>query len=873
MAILWAGFVLWIGAASPVEGIDTMTESLQKKWDVQESLPAVKSDAASLENKRNDASSNTSTRTADWTSKPSDKLPENPATPTREKPQDTPKDSPKDSPKDAPKDSPKNDTSPIPTDKPDTVPAEICNDRDDNGNGQIDEGVRTLLYRDLDRDGYGNGMSVTLACWTEAGYVTNGDDCDDTNSKKTIDCSGAWAVPTPSPNTSPTPASTPTQNTAPTPTTPVSNQATPVSNQPTPSQTYTQTSTESPVDDIPGTDTAVISQTDDAQVYQNTPSVFSPTFNRPRSAAPSSQSNTRTNDVLVPVYTPKDPVYTPKDTVVTATIPAEQVAGRGSLRSKMSIQTQPQEIPVQKTASSWWWTMCWNGVCELVTIDGKATLEPSCPQDCELSCARPWVTDVPDRSANECLSLIQQDSLYVILEDPKGIQRLRSFEEAWIITALTQPFAFADDQTLRIDLNTQIASLPQMIDLLYRIFGTGVRIEPVPVFFAQTVSSVVAQKIAASQKSKLDQRYLEAMQIPETLPVCVEPDQEVLIWVVDNAFDTRHPVFAGRVKDAYDLADMDRSVLPAKLGADREHGTIAAGLAAGQKNERSELQGADLGTAKLILIKATKNTSENGNNITSGIEWISKAAELGARIIVTSRWSPLNVAALKRVVTWLSAKGVLIVAAAGNYSTNKPFYPAAYPEALAVGAVDKFMTRATFSNYGYRVDVVAPGVSITAPIPWNRYKVVEGTSESAPLVAGVLAAATSLDIWLEQIITPREDLDGRPLADLGKWLVQFPQDLCISTQSVDDNDMWIFSTQSVDTAAMRDSTREPSVIDVLLRTSAWPSNYHASAPEQATWRSTLVIGRVSGACTILLIGIGIWAVYTRKKEQNEHVSE
>jgi hypothetical protein len=57
---------------------------------------------------------------------------------------------------------------------------ELCNEIDENCNGQIDEGVQNTYYADLDLDGYGAG-TATNACAQPTGFVTTNTDCDDNN--------------------------------------------------------------------------------------------------------------------------------------------------------------------------------------------------------------------------------------------------------------------------------------------------------------------------------------------------------------------------------------------------------------------------------------------------------------------------------------------------------------------------------------------------------------------------------------------------------------------------------------------------------------------------------------------------------------------
>jgi hypothetical protein len=59
---------------------------------------------------------------------------------------------------------------------------ETCNELDDNCDGQTDEGLNQTYYADLDGDGYGNPLDALSNCMAPDGYVDNAEDCDDTAS-------------------------------------------------------------------------------------------------------------------------------------------------------------------------------------------------------------------------------------------------------------------------------------------------------------------------------------------------------------------------------------------------------------------------------------------------------------------------------------------------------------------------------------------------------------------------------------------------------------------------------------------------------------------------------------------------------------------
>ncbi|MEW5633164.1 S8 family serine peptidase, partial [Streptomyces hydrogenans] len=84
-------------------------------------------------------------------------------------------------------------------------------------------------------------------------------------------------------------------------------------------------------------------------------------------------------------------------------------------------------------------------------------------------------------------------------------------------------------------------------------------------------------------------------------------------------------------------------------------------------------------------------------------------------------------------VQYALGKGVSVVASAGNGGEKGDHisYPAAYPGVIAVTAVDRYGTRASFSTRRWYATVSAPGVDIVIADPDRKYYEGWGTSAAA----------------------------------------------------------------------------------------------------------------------------------------------
>jgi subtilisin family serine protease len=174
---------------------------------------------------------------------------------------------------------------------------------------------------------------------------------------------------------------------------------------------------------------------------------------------------------------------------------------------------------------------------------------------------------------------------------------------------------------------------------------------------------------------------------------------------------------------------------------DNGHGTHVAGTIAAQKNKIGVV-----GVAPSIDLYAVKVLDKNGvGNYAQVIQGIDWAIDNNIDIISMSFGGYDNSEILHDAIKTANSKGILIVAAAGNFGSGeeKEVYPALFPETISVGAVDKADQRASFSSTGSEIDVVAPGTDILST--WNDggYDTLSGTSMAVPHVTGAAAVIWS----------------------------------------------------------------------------------------------------------------------------------
>lgn len=250
-----------------------------------------------------------------------------------------------------------------------------------------------------------------------------------------------------------------------------------------------------------------------------------------------------------------------------------------------------------------------------------------------------------------------------------------------------------------------------------------------------------------------------------------------ILWcndpLADNQWGLRNPDFTGidvSIEKAWESAtgrgvkiafvdtgvDMDHTDLRQNIhcpGYDTEtgkpesqvygpHGTHCAGIAAAVKDNSFQIAGvapdAEIMSVSNRLVSSTNSRLRRA----AGITW---AVNNGADIISCSWNSNTRHKALDEAIEYAlnqgrGGKGCIVAFASGNDGTDRVSYPTDIDDdILTVGAINRNGGRASFSQYGDLLDVMAPGVDILSTLPDNEIGYSYGTSTAAPFAAGIAA--------------------------------------------------------------------------------------------------------------------------------------
>ncbi|GAB2572346.1 hypothetical protein Aab01nite_03310 [Paractinoplanes abujensis] len=217
----------------------------------------------------------------------------------------------------------------------------------------------------------------------------------------------------------------------------------------------------------------------------------------------------------------------------------------------------------------------------------------------------------------------------------------------------------------------------------------------------------------------------------------------IRVAVIDSGVDATHPQLRGHVSQGADFLHGERSGRQDCNG----HGTAVASIIGAVPADGTGFQGL-APEAVIVPVRISEQQEIDGKAVgdrgtpaqfAEAIDWA--AGQGRADVINLSLVMTDDNDAVRRAVARAVARGVVVVAAAGNkaQSGNPTPFPAQYDGVIGVGAITPEGVRAPFSQRGDYVDIVAMGAPVTAAGLVGGHDSVQGTSFSAPFVAATAA--------------------------------------------------------------------------------------------------------------------------------------
>ena len=297
--------------------------------------------------------------------------------------------------------------------------------------------------------------------------------------------------------------------------------------------------------------------------------------------------------------------------------------------------------------------------------------------------------------------------------------------DAWQGLAQTYSLAFQEEFTVAV-LNERIGLLDvvdgRAIDALARIMTLDGRVAAAQPNYRYELSQ---QNLPAGA---VPQYGIKKMRVPATREMAT--GQGVVVAVLDTPIDASHPALAGKLVGSFD----PRGPIAA---ADR-HGTAMAAIIATSGGLESVAPGASILGAH-VFTPSTDGAAgpfSTSELIVKGIDW---SVRQGAHILNMSFAGPDD-PLVKRVIGAVLARGIVVVASAGNGGPGAPpSFPGAYSGVIAVTATDARDRLFRGATRGAYIVVAAPGVDILSAVPGSAYGLLSGTSPAAAHVSGLAA--------------------------------------------------------------------------------------------------------------------------------------
>ena len=212
----------------------------------------------------------------------------------------------------------------------------------------------------------------------------------------------------------------------------------------------------------------------------------------------------------------------------------------------------------------------------------------------------------------------------------------------------------------------------------------------------------------------------------------------ITVAVCDTGVRTSHVDLTGLNREGYNVITRVWESAGGQIADINGHGTGTAGVAAARGNNAAGVSG--MGWTRGYRPIRVSNTSNGFSDVAYLTAAARTACESGDKVISVS-YAGVQGSSVEATGAYLRSKGSLLVWAAGN--SGQMLDGVRADNVIVVGAVNQSDTLVSTpiwaSNYGPRVDFVAPGIDIwtTSNTGNTSYAPTEGTSFATPMVAGL----------------------------------------------------------------------------------------------------------------------------------------
>lgn len=318
------------------------------------------------------------------------------------------------------------------------------------------------------------------------------------------------------------------------------------------------------------------------------------------------------------------------------------------------------------------------------------------------------------------------------------------------VSSIKCPFLVLKDAVMSKTYEVQFDKISD-VDQLINLLKSNELIE-----YAEPVALYKQQTLPPVNDVDPNQWYLSKIQAMQAWSLSAGSPSVVVAIVDGGAWMTHSDLIANRWKNpgeiagnsidddadgyvddvnGYDVADGDNNPIPP---TSETHATAIAGCISANTNNGTGI--ASIGYNVSMMDVKVKTDAGCFCYADAGLTY---AIAAGANIINMSYGSTSYSSTTQNLLNTAHNKGIVLVAAAGNYSSTTLFYPAACNYVIAVGETNSSDVVDTYSDYGSWVDLMAPGIGIYTTLPTNTYGNEDGTSFASPIVAGAAALMLS----------------------------------------------------------------------------------------------------------------------------------